>query len=343
MEQDTITEARRALMNLIFGSMASQVVSACVRLGVADALGEAELSTTEVASTCGTPVGTTRRLLRAATALGLAVERGGDRFALTPMGAMLRSGGEGSLHTFARVFTDPAMVRPWHRLDEAVAGDRTTFEDEFGVPFFDHLKTAPDLAASFNAAMSQGTYLAAAVLPEACDFGRFGAVMDVGGGDGTLLASVLRRHGDLRGVLFDTIEGAAQADGTLRAAGVASRCAVRTGDFFTSVPGGVDAILLKSVLHDWDDERATTILGHCRRALPDHGRLLVVEPVLPEAVADAGSPVVYLSDLNMLVNVGGRERTRAEFETLLGRNGFTVDDVIPLPPSGFCLIEASCS
>ncbi|MCC8246732.1 acetylserotonin O-methyltransferase [Saccharothrix luteola] len=314
MGQDTITEARRALMNMIFGSMASQVVSACVRLGVADPLGEAELCTPEVASTCGTPVGTTRRLLRAATALGLAVDRGGDRFALTPMGAMLRSGGEGSPHTFARVFTDPVMVRPWHRLDEAVIGDRTTFEDEFGVPFFDHLKTAPDLAAAFNAAMSQGTHLAAAALPEAYDFGRFGAVMDVGGGDGTL-----------------------------RATGVASRCAVRTGDFFTSFPGGVDAILLKSVLHDWDDERATTILGHCRQALPDHGRLLVVEPVLPEAVADALSPVVYLSDLNMPVNVGGRERTRAEFETLLSGNGFTVDDVIPLPPSGFCLIEATCS
>ncbi|MBP2337256.1 hypothetical protein JOF41_003434 [Saccharothrix coeruleofusca] len=144
-------------------------------------------------------------------------------------------------------------------------------------------------------------------------------------------------------MLFDTAEGVARAEDTLRAAGVASRCAIRTGDFFTSVPTGTDAILLKSVLHDWDDERATTILGHCRRALPEHGRLLVVEPLLPEAVEDAPSPVVYLSDLNMLVNLGGRERARAEFATLLHGGGFTVTDVTPLPPSGFSLIEAVAS
>lgn len=338
--EDTTTAARRVLMELVFGSMSAQVVGACVKLGVIDALDGGERSAEEVAAACRTPTGTTNRLLRAATALGLATENGAGRFALTQAGAMLRSTGQGSLSTFARVFTDPVMVAAWHRLDEAVRTGSTTFEQSFGTTFFDHLKSEPELAASFNTAMSQGTRVVAAVLPDAYDFGRFEAVVDIGGGDGTLLAAILNRHEGLRGVLFDTAEGSAQAEDVLDAAEVSSRCAIRTGDFFDSVPGGAEVVVLKSVLHDWDDQRATTILRHCREALPEHGRLLVVEPVLPDAVQDATSPVIYLSDLNMLVNLGGQERTRTEFEALLGSGGFTVAEVTPLPPSGFCLIEA---
>jgi hypothetical protein len=327
-------------MELVFGSMSAQVVGTCVKLGVVDALDGAERSAEEVAAACQAPADTTRRLLRSAAALGLVADKGADRYALTPTGAMLRSTGQGSLGTFARVFTDPVMVTAWHRLDEAVSTGRTTFEQAFGAEFFDHLKTEPELAAAFNTAMSQGTHVAASVLPGAYDFGRFEAVVDIGGGDGTLLAAILNRHEGLHGVLFDTAEGIAQAGDVLDAAGVSSRCAIRTGDFFDSVPGEAEVLVLKSVLHDWDDQRATTILRNCREVLPEHGRLLVVEPILPDVVPDAASPVVYLSDLNMLVNLGGRERTRAEFDALLDGSGFAVADVTPLPPSGFALIEA---
>lgn len=337
---DTTAAARLAVVNLVFGSMSAQVVAACVKLGVADALDGAERSVGQVAAACGTPTDTMHRLLRSATAIGLVAEPGPGRFALTEAGMLLRSTGPGSLSAFARVFTDPVMLTAWHRLDDAVRTGRTTFEQAFGVEFFDHLKAEPELGAAFNTAMSQGTHVTAAVLPGAYDFGRFAAIADVGGGDGTLLAAILGRHENLRGVLFDTAEGSARAGDVFAAAGLADRCEIRTGDFFGSVPGGVDAIVLKSVLHDWDDERATTILRNCREALPDDGRLLVVEPVLPEAVADVVAPVIYLSDLNMLVNLGGKERTRDEFEVLLRGAGFAVEDVVPLPPSGFCLVEA---
>ncbi|XVV00697.1 methyltransferase [Actinosynnema sp. CA-248983] len=337
----TTKPARLTVVNLIFGSMSAQVVAACVKLGIPDALDNGERSVEEVAAACGTPTDTMHRLLRAATALGLVIEPGPRNYALTEVGAMLRSTGPGSLSAFARVFTDPVMLTAWHRLDEAVRTGHTTFEQAFGAEFFDHLKTEPELAAAFNTAMSQGTHMAATVLPGAYDFSRFATIADVGGGDGTLLAAILGRHDGPRGVLFDTAEGSAQARDVLATAGLADRCEIRTGDFFDSVPTGADAIVLKSVLHDWNDERATTILRNCREALPDDGRLLVVEPVLPEAVADAAAPVIYLSDLNMLVNLGGRERTREEFEALLRGAGFAVQDVVPLPPSGFCLIEAS--
>ncbi|GAA1286414.1 methyltransferase [Saccharothrix xinjiangensis] len=336
---DTPAATRHALVNMIFGSMAAQVVAACVRLGVPDVLGDGERSADEVAAACGASPRTTLRLLRAATALKLLEERG-DRFAATGLGALLRSDAPGSMHAFARVFTDPVLLRAWHRLDDGVRTGATTFDEEFGTSFFDHLGSRPELATAFNAAMSQGTHVVAGVLPDAHDFGRYDVVMDVGGGDGTLLAAVLSRHTGPRGVLFDTATGSSEAEGVLAAAGVASRCEVVTGDFFASVPDGSDAVLLKSVLHDWDDDRAGKVLRHCRAALPEHGRLLVVEPVLPDSVPDDVSPVIYLSDLNMLVNLGGQERTRAEYADLLAGNGFTVTDVTPLPPSGFCLVEA---
>ncbi|KOX34179.1 methyltransferase [Saccharothrix sp. NRRL B-16348] len=327
------------MIELIFGSMASQVVAACVKLGVPDAIGDDRRSAEEVAAACGTPTHTMRRLLRAATALGLLAEDGG-RFGVTPVGALLRSDLPGSMDALARVFTDPVMVRGWHGLDDSVRTGRTAFDEVFGVPFFEHLASAPDLAAAFNTAMSQGTHVVSGLLPDAYDFGRFRSVTDVGGGDGTLLAAILRRHTGLHGVLFDTAEGSTGTRDVLDGAGVAPRCEVAVGDFFAAVPSGSDVVLLKSILHDWDDERAATILGHCRRALPDDGRLLVVEPVLPDAVDGTILPVMYLSDLNMMVNLGGQERARAEFETLLGDSGFALTRITPLPPSGFCLLEA---
>ncbi|MEU4449059.1 methyltransferase [Actinosynnema sp. NPDC050801] len=336
---DTNATARRAVVDLVFGSMASQVVAAYVKLGIPNVIGGQDLSADDVAAACGTQARATRRLLRAATALGLLSEDDG-RFSATPAGALLRSDVPGSVDALARVFTDPVMLRSWHRLDDSVRTGRTAFDEVFGTAFFDHLASEPDLSAAFNTAMSQGTHTVAGLLPDAYDFGRFGSVVDVGGGDGTLLAAILRRHTGLRGVLLDTAEGSGGAGVVLQDAGVSQRCTVAVGDFFTDVPAGSDAVLLKSILHDWDDERATTILGHCRRALPDDGCLLVVEPVLPDTADGTVPPLMYLSDLNMMVNLGGQERTRAEFATVLHDSGFTLTGVTPLPPSGFRLLEA---
>jgi hypothetical protein len=165
--------------------------------------------------------------------------------------------------------------------------------------------------------------------------------VDVGGGDGTLIAAILRSHPALRGILFDTAAGLAQAEQTLRHAGLEQRCSLQTGDLFAAVPSGGDLYLLKSVIRDWDDDRAATILRHCRNAIPEHGRLLIIEPVLPGTVDTTGPPITYPSDLNMLVNVGGRERVRADFEQLTKRAGFACTVIESLPaPNAFCPIEA---
>jgi hypothetical protein len=198
------------------------------------------------------------------------------------------------------------------------------------------------LSAQFNAAMRQGTLTTAAMLTTHYPFGRFRTVVDLGGGDGTLIAAILREHRALHGILFDTPAGLAQAAAILQQAAVTERCSVRAGDFFASIPEGGDLYMLKSVVHDWDDDRVVTILRHCRQVIPDHGRLLIIEPVLPAAV-DASIPaMMYLSDLNMLVNVGGRERTRTDFDALCRRADFRLTSITALPPpAAFSLIEAA--
>jgi hypothetical protein len=246
------------------------------------------------------------------------------------------------MHALTEMFLDPTMLAAWGELDTAVRTGETAFDHVFGTSFFEHLAANPEQSARFNAAMRQGTMLTARQLPDAYDFSRFGTVADIGGGDGTLLASVLRGAPDVRGILFDTRSGLAESAATLTEAGVADRCRAEVGDFFASAPSGAEVYLLKSVIHDWDDNRAATILGHVRGVIPDEGRLLVIEPILLDTVEGSIPPTMYLSDLNMLVNVGGRERTRSDFEHLCRRAGFAITSVTPLPPpSAFSLIEAA--
>jgi hypothetical protein len=333
----TTPEHRGKLVQLVFGSMAAQAVGTAARLGVADVLGDAERTAEEVAVSTGTDPGATTRLLRALAALELLTETSPDTFALTPIGALLRRDRPDSVHAFATMFTDNAMVDAWQRLDDAIRTGDTTFDAVFGTDWFGYLKDNPTLSATFNASMAQGTLLTASVLPDHYPFDRFTTVADIGGGNGTLLAGILGKHPGVRGLLYDSEEGVAQADETLTGYDVT----IRTGDFFTEVPAGADLYLIKSVLHDWDDDRCVTILRNCREVMPENGRLLIIEPVLPDTVNGTMPPVMYLSDLNMLTLLGGQERTRAEFESVCRRAGFTLTDVIPLPPPvAFSILEA---
>ncbi|WP_028934394.1 methyltransferase [Pseudonocardia spinosispora] len=337
-----INEDRGRLTQLVFGQMAGQVVATAADLGLADLIGDGERSGTELAGKIDADPGAVTRLLRALAALGLLTETTPDSFALTGMGTLLRSDGPDSLLEFVRMFSDPAMLAAWRELGSAVRTGHTTFDQVFGVSFFDHLAANPELSARFNTSMRQATQLVASALPASYHFGRFHTVLDIGGGDGTLLTAVLGAHPGLRGVVYDTASGLAQAGATFQQTGLADRCTTTTGDFFTSVPGGADLYLIKSIVHDWNDDQVNTILGHCRRVIPDNGRLLIIEPVLPEKVDGSVRPGLYLSDLNMLVNVGGRERTLVDFDLLCARAGFTLSDLRLLPgPSGFSLIEAT--
>ncbi|NKY59026.1 methyltransferase [Nocardia flavorosea] len=333
--------AHQRLMNMMFGTICSQVVGTAARLGLADHLGDSALGYPELAALTGTHPGALARLLRALAALEIVVEAGPGIFRLGEAGMPLRTDRPDSQAAAVLLFTDPALLDSWKLTEEAVRTGRPTFEGLYGTDFFSFLATKPELSERFNATMRQVSLPIAQLIPVSYDFTRYHTVIDIGGGDGTLLSQILRGAQAVHGVVFDSPTGVAEATSTLTAAGVADRCRIEAGDFFSAVPEGGDIYVLKNILHDWDDERCVTILERCHRAMPAAGRLLIVESVLPDVV-DTSDPAPYLTDISMLVNMGGQERTRTEYENLCRRAGFSVTAVHPTVfPTSYSLIEAT--
>lgn len=330
----------QSLARLVFGFMPAQMVHAAATLGLADLIGEGSRTAADLAQATGTDADSLRRLLRALAVFGVFVESEPDRFALAPMGTALRTDVPHSLHQLVVSLLDDTIWRSWGELAYAVRTGRSALEHVSGRPLFEYLAADPERGAAFNAAMSAGTTADAALLVAAWDFSRYRTVVDVGGGTGVLLATILQAHPGLQGVVFDNATGAKQAAATLAAAGVDQRARVEVGDFFESVPAGGDAYLLKSVLHDWDDERCVTILRNCRRAMSTQDRLLVVEMVLPERVGPGADPFALITDVNLLVLTTGRERGEADFRHLLDRAGF---DLVTLggPAGRYAVIEGA--
>jgi len=327
---------------MITAYMTSQVIYVAARLGIAELLQDGARSGDELARATGTHAPSLRRLLRGLAAVGVVDEIEPGRFELTSFGALLRPGVPGSVRNLALLFVDEPVWRAWGSLLHSVRTGETAFDHVFGMGTFDYFARHPEAAAIFNEAMTEGTRWAAPAVIAAYDFSRFQTIVDIGGGNGTLLAAILAANPGLRGTVFDLAMGVAGARSHLEAAGVADRRQVVEGDFFVQpLPSGADAYLLKSVIHDWDDERSIAILENCRRAMPAHGKLLLVEPVLPASVerSEAHQRMV-MSDLNMLAVAGGRERTEDEFGALLKSAGFRLTAVVPAgAPSIYSVIE----
>ncbi|WUI03808.1 acetylserotonin O-methyltransferase [Spirillospora sp. NBC_00431] len=328
------------LLDLAFGFIPAQLVHAAAETGLADALAAGPRTSAQLAEETGTHAPSIHRLLRGLTGLGVVEQKERDLFALTAEGQRLRAGAPDSIRSLIRLFCGPEVWRSWGDLTETLRTGEYAWERVTGMTpfeFFDSGSNA-ELSATFNAAMSEHTRSVAPEIIEAHDFGRYGTVADLGGGDGTLIAAIARAHPGLRGVLFDQPAGLAAASGTL--ADVAGRVEVVAGDFFEEVPGGADAYVLKSVIHDWEDAKATAILRNCRAAMRQDARILLLEQVMPEIVTPETQGVVR-NDLNMLVCTGGRERTEAEYRDLLESAGFTnVTLTGPIPPSAYYVIEA---
>ncbi|MDP9796837.1 hypothetical protein J2S43_005349 [Catenuloplanes nepalensis] len=328
-----------AVLRLVFGGMATHVVALAVRLRLPDAIGDGERDAASLAAEFGFQEGPMLRLLRGLAALGVLAEPHPGRFAVTTVGALLRVDAPGSMFPLARMLTDRTMAGAWQNLEFSLRTGGPAFDEAFGVDFFGYLAARPELSEMYNAAMSQGSRGVAAVLAGAYDFGRFRTIVDVGGGDGTTLAAILAAHPGPRGVVYDSPSGVATTARTLRAAGLTARCRVETGDFFTGVPADGDLYLLKSVTHGWDDERAAVILRNCARDAAAHGRILLVEHLLPGTVPAGESPTTYLSDLSLLVNGQGQERTRDDFAGLCTKAGLRIAETGVLPATGFHWIE----
>jgi orsellinic acid C2-O-methyltransferase len=335
---DAVDAARR-LYDLINASWTTQAVHAAVELRVPELLAAGPQRAESLARAAGCHPDPLARLLRALASLDLCRECDGA-FELTPTGALLAADAAMSLRAWA-IHCGRYLWPTWGRLAESVrtgASERRRSSDSDD---FAHLERDPEAAAVFNRAMVEVTRFVAREVARDVDFSGMTRIVDVGGGYGELLAAILAAHPALRGVLFDLPHAIGEAGSALAAAGVADRCELAAGSFFESVPASADAYLLKSVLHNWDDERCALILGNCRRAVHARSRLLVVERVTPDRPSSSPRDrAIARSDLNMLVARGGRERTESAFRSLLESAGFRSTSVRPTA-FDFAVIEAA--
>ncbi|MGH3428554.1 MAG: methyltransferase, partial [Mycobacteriales bacterium] len=305
----------------------SQAICVIARLGVADVLADGPQPVAEIARRVGAHGSALYRVLRALGDVGVVAELEDRHFALTPVGEVLRSDVPGSLRGLGVVYGMPFHRHAWTDLYETVRTGESAFDRVHGTRFFDYLVEHPEDGAVVHAVINTTSMSETVTMMKAYDFGRFGTIVDVGGGQGGLLVPILSANPHLRGVLFDLPTVVAGAGDGLSRAGVADRCRVVGGDFFDSVPVGGDVYLLGSVIHGFDDDQAVKILSMCRAAMADTACLLLAELVLPEGPRSSPGK---LEDLQMLVlTTGGRQRTEAEFRALLDRAGFRLTRIVP--------------
>lgn len=313
------------IRDLVNGYQVSQAIHVAAMLGIADLLAGGRRTNEELADATATHPPTLYRLLRALASVEILRELEGHTFELAPLGEYLRSDVPNSIVGWAKLIGRPYYWQPWSALLHSVRTGQNAFQHVHGTDVWTYRSTRPEENAIFDQAMTSLSRRAHAALLAAYDFGAFQTLVDVGGGNGTLLSLILAAYPDLQGVLFDQPHVVSAAPALLAQAGVADRCQVVAGSFFASVPAGGDAYLLRAIIHDWEDGESAQILASVRRAITDGGTLLLIERIV--APPNEGRDTKF-SDLNMLVEPGGRERTQDEFAHLLATAGFRLVRVV---------------
>ncbi len=314
-------DLRAQALALINASWTTQAISAAVQVGLPDGLSDGPQSVLALAQRTSCHAASLMRLLRALASVGIVVQAEDGRFALTELGTLLRPDARGSLAAWAE-FCGTYSWTAWSQLADCVRSGMSVRKRAGRAGGFQHLDEDDKAASLFNCAMANLTGSVAATFVDAVDLVGVQSIVDVGGGFGELLAAVLRAHPMMRGVLFDMAHATQAVSVRLHEAGVAERCEVVTGSFFDAVPAGADAYLLKSILHDWDDEHCSLILAQCARAMRPNARLMIVERMMPEHfLVSASDQAIARSDLNMLVGPGGCERTHGQYRSLLKAAG----------------------
>src|SRR6266568_6553997 len=305
---------QEALLRLMTGPWIAQAIFVAAKLGIADLVGEEPRPSGKLAAASGVDAQSLHRVLRALASVGVFAEDNEGRFELTPMAGYLRSQVPCSLRAYAIMLGEQWHWRCWGEILHSVRTGKTAFEHIFGKSVFEHYAEHPEAARISIEGLASRSAQENAAIRGAYDFSRARTLIDVGGGQGTLLLSLLAREPHLTGILLDRPQVIASAKPLLDRSEHTDRVTAVGGDFFETVPAGGDIYLLKKVLHDWDDARAIAILKVCRAAIGRAGRLLVLEPVIAEGNAPG---FAKLLDLLMLVYAGGRERSEAEHRGLL--------------------------
>jgi O-methyltransferase domain/Dimerisation domain len=326
------------LRRLIDGYAISQALYVAATLGVADCLAEKPRSIDDLSLSLEVHTESLYRIMRALASVGVFHELDGRWFALTPVGECLRADAIEPVGGYAAYIGRDQQWRAWGGLLDAIRTGENAFRHVHGSSTWEYRAQHPAEGAIFDRAMTDLTRRVNRTIVESYDFGRFGQIVDVGGGRGALLAAILLRHPVATGVLFDLPTVVAQSERVL--VPIAERCEVRGGDFFVdALPTGADAYVLKTVLHDWDDRDARRILGACRAAATSGARLLIIEWDLGRR---NGARDAKVSDLNMLVGTGGRVRSADQHAELLDHAGFRFERAVPTA-IGYSVIEAVAS
>ncbi|MBH5372990.1 methyltransferase [Bradyrhizobium glycinis] len=312
------------LLALINGFQITQAIRVAATLRVADHLHDGARSVGELAALTKSHPDSLYRLLRALAAVDVFREEQERTFALTPMGDCLRTDSATPLGAWAEVVGSPYFWQAWGHLLHSVQTGENAFQDLNGKNVWQFRAEHPEHGATFDRAMTQLSRASAEAVVRAYDFSPLRHIVDVGGGQGLMLAEILRAHPHIRGTLLDQRSVIARARAVLAERGVIDRCDIVSGSFFEALPEGADAYLMRAVIHDWSDDQAVAILKVCRRATQNGARLLLVERLVGHLNE---LPATKFSDLNMLVSPGGRERTREEFSDLLARSGFELTRV----------------
>jgi len=332
--QNPVTE----LMKLIGGFQVSQTISTMAELGIADVLKDEVLHSDEIARKTECDPASLYRLLHALASAGLLEEQSERRFRLTPIGECLRSDSPNSRSAWARYVGRPYVRQSWANLLNSVRTGQSAFELLHQANLWEWRGERPEETGIFDAAMSELSRSGGNAIAPAHDFSAYKLIVDLGGGQGALLAAILAQYAGTRGILFDLPHVVLKAKGLLAAANVADRCEIIGGDIFKSIPGGGDAYLIKSVLMDESDDSVVSILDRCRSVMNPSSRVIVIEHLL----TPPNHPDVNYSDMTMMVMTGGRERTQQEFESLFAAAGLRFEQSVATR-SPFTLLIASPS
>lgn len=333
----TTAERAQALFRMITGYRVTQMIYVVAKLGIADLLKDGPKSADELALATHVHARSLYRVLRALASVGIFADDTQGRFGLTPLAELLQTGVPSSQRPAVIFFAKSSQWQSWGELLYTVTTGEPSFQRLYGMDAWEYRARDPELNAIFDDFMTVNTTNQAVAVVPAYDFSDIGTLVDVGGGHGALISAILKAYPRMHGILCDAPQVVSGAHSLLEAGGVIDRCKIVPCDFFSSVPGGGDAYVFKLIIHDWDDERAVAILKNCRRAMPDHGRLLLIENVIPPGNDPHRGK---MTDIEMMVTLGGRERSEPEYRALFTEAGFTLTKIVPTQ-SALSIIEAT--
>jgi hypothetical protein len=314
------------MLQMMSGFWVTRGLWIAAKLGISDLLASGAKSVAELASQTSTHSDSLYRILRALAMVGVYAEGENRKFSLTPLSETLRSDVVGSLRGAVIAEMGQAHYEAWGNLMASVKTGEIAFDNKFGQDIWAYFQTEPEQATNFNQYMASMSEPLNRTISTTYDFSGYKKLIDVGGGIGGMISAILAENPSLQGAIYDSPSVVEQAKGFLESKGVADRCETIGGDFFESVPEGGDIYSMRWILHDWEDSKSLKILENIKKVLPENGKLLLAEAVVPEA----GEPhFSKFFDLIMLVMTGGRERTEKQWSELLDKAGYRIERIIP--------------